>query len=651
MFFRPRRFPALSLILIAGCCADLSCSRQAVQPALESFAVLRFENLSPGAAPDWMGRAFSEVIISELTGVKGIYAISSSRLHSYDRLLGGRPISAPGISAERPQAIAAGAMRVAYGQYTVHGAQLDARLTVEDARTGKMTRVVTASSEAGDVITAASELARKIAPSALPYGTRNAEALRLYVAAIESTDPSGGADLLDKAVAADPDFGQAYLALAEWKAQHQDRAGALATLDQGLARGAISGPVRARMELDAASLHGDFAGEQRALAALASSNTADPAAWRSFGQDAFNRHQYTAAMDAYRHILQAQPDDVAALNQLGYAAAYAGDSKSAEAAVRRYQQLRPADVNALDSLGDVNLISGRTQEAAGFYVEASKKDSQFEAGTDLYKASVARLMTGDIAGADALHRQYIDGRNAAHDPLADFRAAQWLWLSGRRGEGYRQMESFAQGMETGGNKSTASRTYSQLAVWSLALGQRAAAAQMADKATQLADSQAAPIAAVAHFLAQPPASASEWSARAERTFPEEAQASIKNFALAYALLLNREFQPASLQLKQMYDEPSFAADPGLPVLLAWSYVESGQDRKAEPLLRFNPVPSSSGPGPFTCLYFPRLFYLRGLAASRQDKQADARSAYQLFLKLSGSEPLMWGDEQKARAMD
>jgi hypothetical protein len=120
-----------------------------------------------------------------------------------------------------------------------------------------------------------------------------------------------------------------------------------------------------------------------------------------------------------------------------------------------------------------------------------------------------------------------------------------------------------------------------------------------------------------------------------------------DLALAYALLLGNQFQPASAALKQIYDSGEQADGEGLPVLLAWAYLESGRDSDAAPLLRINPVPSPSGTGPFLTFYFPRIFYLRGLAADKAGKRDEAAADYQLFRKLSGSDPLVWGEESKA----
>ncbi len=43
-----------------------------------------------------MGRAFSEIVTSELTGVPGISAISAARVHTAENGMGPRPADAPG---------------------------------------------------------------------------------------------------------------------------------------------------------------------------------------------------------------------------------------------------------------------------------------------------------------------------------------------------------------------------------------------------------------------------------------------------------------------------------------------------------------------------------------------------------------------------
>jgi hypothetical protein len=152
------------------------------------------------------------------------------------------------------------------------------------------------------------------------------------------------------------------------------------------------------------------------------------------------------------------------------------------------------------------------------------------------------------------------------------------------------------------------------------------------------------MAALALFVTQPPASASEWALRAERAFPEPAQASLKNISRVYALLFQKDFAGALPLLREMYAAWNISdRNAGLPVLLAWCYVETGRPQDAVPLLAMNPAPDPSGLSPFVSLHFPRLLYLRGVIDERQRKQQ-----FELFLKLSGPDPLMWGEEARAR---
>ena len=88
------------------------------------------------------------------------------------------------------------------------------------------------------------------------------------------------------------------------------------------------------------------------------------------------------AVAEYRKALEIEPEDPAALNQLGYAEAYAGDLARRYGRLRRYQALRPAEANPLDSLGDVNLMSGRLSEAESFYTEAAARPQVLSGAVD-----------------------------------------------------------------------------------------------------------------------------------------------------------------------------------------------------------------------------------------------------------------------------
>ena len=98
-----------------------------------------------------MGRAFSEVITAELAGAPRMYAIPSVRMHSYERNMGARPVSAPGISAERELALVSGANRIGYGYYATRGGRVQVRLVIENPQTGKMSAEIGAAGPVEDV--------------------------------------------------------------------------------------------------------------------------------------------------------------------------------------------------------------------------------------------------------------------------------------------------------------------------------------------------------------------------------------------------------------------------------------------------------------------------------------------------------------------
>ena len=191
--------------LVAACLAAVSCSRQTSNASPERIALLRFENLSADPSLDWMGRAFPEVISRELAGDRNLDSISPERLHGGDQAFGRRPEAAPGVSAERTLALAAGANRLGYGEYWLGNGRLEARVTLEDLPSGKTT-VVAASAPAGDVIAVAGALARRIDSGAAPYGTQNAAALKAYVSGLESANSISAAPRFEEALALDPDF-------------------------------------------------------------------------------------------------------------------------------------------------------------------------------------------------------------------------------------------------------------------------------------------------------------------------------------------------------------------------------------------------------------------------------------------------------------
>ncbi len=599
------------------------------------MAILRFENLGTDASQDWMGRALSELVTGQLTGRPNRYAISSATLHGLGRAAGPRPGAAPGVSAESQLALLAGANRVGYGEFAVRGGRLEARLLLEDLPSHKYAKAVFATGAAGDAIAVADSLARQIAPDAAPPAAHSNQAVRDYVSAVESDTPADIVRYATAAIAADPGFTPACRMLAEWKAMQRDTPGALALLETA-AQLAASPLERARVRLQSAGLRNDAPGRRAALAELANADPGNPDQWHLLAETAFATHAYPEAAAAFRKQLALDPDSRAAWNLLAYASAHMGDLPAAVEALRHYQAADPQNPNPIDSLGDVHLIAGRLREAEQFYLAAYKKNPKFMDGADLFKAAMARLMTGDTAGATAIHERYAQALAGSPAHAVEIERAEWTWTAGRRQQACQRMLAFARAAEAGPQREQAARAYTELAMWNLFLGDRATAAGMAQKALTVPGAPVSAAALVAKFLTAPPVPAAEWSARAAKLFPPNpGLAPLRDLALASALLLGRQYQPASAILRELYDEGATPpGEEGIPVLLAWTLIETGRYQEAAPLLRSNPVPPPTGATVFTPLYFPRLYYLRGLAAEKSGKPQEAREAYRVFQQLS-----------------
>jgi tetratricopeptide (TPR) repeat protein len=488
-----------------------------------------------------------------------------------------------------------------------------------------MVRIASASGSARNgIFPVAEALARQLGETR-PFGTRNPEALRDYVAGLESPDRVAASQNFARAVAADPNFGRAYIFWLDTAMAQRDRIEAERIAQLACARQArFDGLDRAELDLDAAALHGDFRAQLEARRELTRLDPADPNHHRALAEALMNVRDYDAAIVEFRRALSIRPDDLQALNVMGYAAAYAGDLPTAIRVLRGYEQLRPNEPNPLDSLGDVHFVLGHFAEAEQFYLAAHAKAPGFLNGGELLKAAQARLMTGDVPGATALFHRYLAGREAAHDPNAAYHAAAWAWQTGAHGEALASMDRLARTDANGPWRDVASRADALAAIWLLNLGDRAGAAEHARQAAAEAVPPTVPLAALVASLALPEALAAT------------APSPLKDYARAYTLLWGRQFQPAVPVLEDLYRRPTGELDDGLAVLLAWAYEETGNWRRAEPLLRLTPLPQATGLPIFSSLYFPRLFFLRGVVLEKEGHRAEAARYYEMFHKLSGS---------------
>lgn len=559
--------------LVLLCLLHCACSGD--RRVAGKIAILPFENLTSDPALDWVSRALAEVLRAQLTGGSDV-----------------DPVVVP-VLREVP---ASGAAGILQGYFSIDGGRLRVQAVLENAPTNRTMLTASTAGPPGRVLPLAASLAWQLDPRVRPFSTGSEAALRAYVEALGAADP---APAFTRAIAADPGFGTAYVAWAEWLISRGVRAQAREVVSAGQGKGTRIPPVeRARLGYLAAVLQGDRVAERRALVDLARTTPADASVYRMLANLDLAARAYPAAVQWYNKALEREPDNVALLNEAGYANAYARNLEAATQRLSRYRDLRPLEANPLDSLGDVHFYLGRFSQAENYYLEGYAKDTSFLFGGELYKAAWARLMTGDLKGADEAFGRFLQARQGLNDPLAPYRQAQWEYLTGRRKQAIARLDRMAQAPQP----PLASLAAFQLSVWMLETGSPTRA-----------------------FEAGP-----------------------SQYAQACQLLLSKQFPEAATRVTKLYQQTSPASPDPLDVLLAWALLETDRFNQAAELLATNPIPDPLREHPFLSLSFPRIFFLRGVVLEKQGRREEAKINYGLFLRYSGDLPMTLGEEQRAR---
>lgn len=484
------------------------------------YVVLRFENLSGDPTLEWAGRASSEFLSRSLAGAMSGPVLNSSALSRLSTALGPRLARAPGLSTERTEAMAAGATRLITGYVERFNGSIRIQAAELDARSGKSIRSLSASGP--DVLGALARLSSQVSPSAQPYLTSNAEALRLYINGFEGSGDQAVADL-ERSLDADPNFGPAWTVLVNANLARGNRDAAQSLLAKAAHR-KLDRLDRANLEFSSAVLRNDRSDRLAAMRQISALSPGDTVLLRSVAEADAGAAEFEHAAEDWSKLAAILPDDADARNQLGYTRAWGGDYPGAIAAMKEYGRLRPGDPNPLDSTGDIHFMFRKYADAAVSYLQANAKNPQFQNGGELYKAAWAKFNAGDKAGANAAFAQFRTARAAKNVglPLLE---ADWLYRTGRKKEAISLLQ-----------KQSDPASKSQLAIWDLLAGDRAAAAKDAASAGQ----PGTPAAFLARFAALPSASAAEWERRAERMLAEPAAAPVRLLAVGYALLLDRK---------------------------------------------------------------------------------------------------------------
>jgi len=374
-----------------------ACSRRPHR-TVERIALLPFDNLTGDAAYDWVRNAGPAILSEELAGSARVLPLRSRSVGT---------------------ASLAGATQLLHCTFSRRGNALRVDFALEDAEGHRM--VATGSAE-GAVLFVCNMLALKLDPGARPFSTQNEDALAAW-----------GISEFERAVTLDPDFGTAWAFWISQSAQTGKPEAAAAIAERALARASLRTAFnKAQIQFALAVLRKDETARGAALkelASLAPNDVANPLGLAEIEQ----RHRrYTAAVQFYQRALAIEPGNATALNGLGYSQGENGELDDAKKSLEAYGERPDQSINALDSLGEVYFMNGRFADAEKYFLQASARDPNFLNGAPLMKASYARWLGGDLAGADTLMAKYLDLRQKQNDSLVFWRQAVWQYATGRR---------------------------------------------------------------------------------------------------------------------------------------------------------------------------------------------------------------------------
>ena len=366
------------------------------------------------------------------------------------------------ISAFRAEnvsaAYAVNASRFLHGYYTGRAGDLRFEVEAEDASRHKMVASV---AENGGVLSAMSAVARRFDPSAHGFSTTNEGAVAAW---------GRGDD--EHAVAIDPAFGAAWLSWINSLATHGDSAAAVDVARRALAQPTLRSDMdRAKIEVASAALSGDLNAQTQALSKLVALTPNDAPLLASLAETQLKARNFAGAAETFKKILAIEPANSGVLNSLGYAQAQEGDLEAAGKTFEDYGKLPGQKTNSLDSLGEAYFMNGRFAEAEKLFLQAYQQEPAFLAGADLSKAAYAHWLGGDLKGADAIMKHYLDSHRG--DRLLAWREASWLYSTGRR-------EQAIQTMASVGDKQIAAR---QVTIWNAKINDDAAALKKKYEAT------------------------------------------------------------------------------------------------------------------------------------------------------------------------
>jgi serine/threonine protein kinase/tetratricopeptide (TPR) repeat protein len=393
-----------------------------------TLAVLGFKNQTGDAGLDHLREIIPNLLITSLEQSKHMRVTSWQRLRDLFRQAG-RDESAlydeeAGFDVCRKQGIDA----VIVGFFSQAGETFVTNVTVLDAATRESLKSASARGEGVNSVlrSQVDEISREVgkgirkpllkleAPArpVMELTTSSMEAYEYYLRGrgeYEKYYHVEARQLLERAIALDPEFAMAHLLLART---------AVVLFDSDLARDAMEKAFRysaKASEKERLTITAGYAEivernpdkQIRLLREIVRKYSDEKYALFDLGRLHQRRREYTEAVAVLERAVALDPDFGFAVNQLAYSYAMMGDFNEALRLFARYAELNPGDANPLDSIGETYIRMGRLASAEEMFRKALelKPDFFFEYASLLYVACLREDYPAAYHWLDELDRR------------------------------------------------------------------------------------------------------------------------------------------------------------------------------------------------------------------------------------------------------
>ena len=221
-----------------------------------------------------------------------------------------------------------------------------------------------------------------IADGLVPITTSSSEARAAYLRARDLFENLRNIEAradLQAALAADPDFALAWIALAQASTSAQEffeNVERAAELTDKVLPG-----ERLWIEGFEAGVKGLTDVQLERYTELASTHGDDPRVYNLLGTHYFGQQNWPAAIAAFEQATHLVPSYSPPYNMLDYSRRFAGDIDGAERAFQKYIELIPNHPNPYDSYAELLMKTGRFEESIAAYRQALAQDDHFQASS------------------------------------------------------------------------------------------------------------------------------------------------------------------------------------------------------------------------------------------------------------------------------